>query len=165
VVSRGAVLAAALLVGCGERASESATREPSAATASVELPSAPADTSCPPTGRWEECSLVRRLEQAGLAPRRRELPVRRPPLTPDGVGFDVGRGELEAYIYPSLELRQREQALLDSAAFVGASQPVSLRNEPTLIVSGNLLAVLRSASDRQRERVSDALTAGAPQPQ
>jgi hypothetical protein len=38
-----------------------------------------------------------------------------------------------------------------------------MRAEPTLIASENLLAILRSRSDHQRERVSDALTAGPPQ--
>jgi 3-methyladenine DNA glycosylase Mpg len=38
-----------------------------------------------------------------------------------------------------------------------------MRREATLIRSANLLAILRSLNDRQRERVADALTAGPPQ--
>jgi hypothetical protein len=107
---------------------------------------------------------VQRLERAGLAPQRREAAVRRQPLTPAGTGFTIGRGELEVYLYADQSAREREQAALDSAAYVRPDQRVTLRNEPTLITSVNAIAVLKTVSDRQRERVADAFAAGPPQP-
>jgi hypothetical protein len=40
-----------------------------------------------------------------------------------------------------------------------------MRGETTAIQSDTLLALLFSRSEQQRERVSDALTAGPPQPE
>ncbi len=86
------------------------------------------------------------------------------PLTPRGSLLRVGRAELELYIYPDAASREREQRLLEPAAYVtyGASQ--TFRAEPTLIANANLIAILHSNNSKQRERVGDALTAGPPQP-
>jgi hypothetical protein len=108
---------------------------------------------------------VQRLERAGLAPQKREEVVRRRPLTPAGTGFTIGRGELEVYLYADEAARAREQSALDSSAYVRPDQRVTLRNEPTLITSVNAIAVLKTVSDRQRERVADAFAAGPPQPE
>jgi hypothetical protein len=40
----------------------------------------------------------------------------------------------------------------------------TIKRERTLIESGNLIGLLTSINAHQRERVSDALMAGAPQP-
>ena len=53
---------------------------------------------------------------------------------------------------------------LDRTAFVGATGQQTLRRERTLIENANLIGLLSSINDRLRERVSDALVAGAPQP-
>jgi hypothetical protein len=67
------------------------------------------------------------------------------------------------FLYADRVARERDQGTLDRAQYVDASAPLSMQLEPTLIVSENLLAILRSRSDHQRERVADALTAGPPQ--
>jgi hypothetical protein len=131
-----------------------------AAGAARERASAPA---CPATGAWQLCSVVERLDRAGLAPRQQEGGVREEPLSPTGVAILLGRSELRVFVYGDRAARERDQAKLDAAKYVTAAQPVSMRAEPTLITSENLLAILRSRSDHQRERVSDALTAGPPQ--
>jgi hypothetical protein len=85
------------------------------------------------------------------------------PLSTPGVAIQLGRSELRIFIYASRIERERDQQKLDTAKYVQASQPLSMQAEPTLISSENLLAILRSRNDHQRERVSDALTAGPPQ--
>jgi hypothetical protein len=162
VVSFRALAAVAVLAACGGGGSGDADRPVPGAQPAAH--GSVVDSACPATGLWAECSVLERLERSGLAPQRRGEPATRPPLTAEGLAFGIGRGELEVYIYPDEDARLRDQAGLDTTMFVAAHQQVSLRNEPTLIASGNLIAVLRSASERQRERVSDALTAGAPQP-
>jgi hypothetical protein len=112
---------------------------------------------------WQVCSVVERLERAGLAPRREPDAAREPPLTTTGIAFTLGRSELRIFLYADRVTRERDQARLDSTKYVGASDPLSMQAEPTVIASENLLAILRSRSDHQRERVSDALTAGPPQ--
>ncbi|MFN2563613.1 MAG: hypothetical protein ABR499_01210 [Gemmatimonadaceae bacterium] len=136
----------------------------SGATASVASTSpATANLICPATGAWQICSVVERLERAGLAPRREPGEAREPPLSTRGVAFMLGRSELRVFLYADRASRERDQAKLDTTKYTSASEPLSMSAEPTLIASENLLAILRSRSDHQRERVSDALTAGPPQ--
>ena len=47
---------------------------------------------------------------------------------------------------------------------VGATQEQTIKRERTLIENANLVGLLTSLNSHQRERVSDALTAGPPQP-
>jgi hypothetical protein len=118
---------------------------------------------CPATGAWQVCSVVERLERAGLAPQRQSGGVLEAPLSSPGVALVLGRSELRIFVYANRAAREHDQAKLDTSKYASASDPLSMRAEPTLITSENLLAILRSRNDHQRERVSDALTAGPPQ--
>jgi hypothetical protein len=106
---------------------------------------------------------MERLDRAGLAPQQDSGRVAEAPLSSRGIAIQLGRSELRIFIYGNRAEREHDQAKLDTSKYVQASQPLSMRVEPTLITSENLLAILRSGSDHQRERVSDALTAGPPQ--
>ena len=145
------------------RASRADAASGATAVATPGAPPTAAKPICPATGSWQVCSVVERLERAGLAPRREPNAVREPPLTTPGIALLLGRSELRIFLYPDRVTRERDQSRLDSAKYVAASQPLSMQAEPTVIASENLLAILRSRSDHQRERVSDALTAGPPQ--
>lgn len=125
--------------------------------------SAAAKPVCPATGAWQLCSVVERLDRAGLAPRQKPGRILEAPLSSSGVAILLGQSELRVFLYADRAARERDQAKLDVTKYVAASQPLSMQAEPTLIASENLLAILRSRSDHQRERVSDALTAGPPQ--
>jgi hypothetical protein len=133
-------------------------------SASAATSSAPGDTACPATGRWAKCTVVKRLERAGLAPQARPDTIRDPALSVPGSAFTLGNGELRVFLYPDREAQERDAAKLDASRFVSADAPITLRGEPTLIRSQNLLAILISRSDTQRERVADALEAGPPVP-
>jgi hypothetical protein len=176
---RGATLLIALAVvegissacGDGERAEGrqprtaaggSATRVAGSA-GSTGTARAPQKPICPATGAWQLCSVVERLERAGLAPRQQPGRVLEPPLSSPGVTILLGRSELRIFMYTDRAARERDQAKLNSSKYLSASEPLSMQAEPTLIASENLLAILRSRSDHQRERVSDALMAGPPQ--
>jgi hypothetical protein len=118
---------------------------------------------CPATGQWQLCSVIERLDRAGLAPRQKPGRVLEAPLSSPGIAILLGKSELRIFLYADRAARERDQAKLDATKYMAASQPLSMQAEPTLIVSENMLAILRSRSDQQRERVSDALTAGPPQ--
>lgn len=120
---------------------------------------------CPSTGLWTECSVVYRLDRSGLVPRLDSSAApTESPLTPKGRLLRVGKSELELYFYPDAASREREQRSLEAAKYVQYPAPVPMTPVPTLITSANLIAILHSRNDHQRERVSDALTAGPPQP-
>jgi hypothetical protein len=86
------------------------------------------------------------------------------PLTQPGLLVRVGNSELELFIYADDDARKRDEAALDREKYVEYPRPVPMRPLPTLIRSVNLLAILHSRNEHQRERVSDAITAGPPQP-
>lgn len=86
------------------------------------------------------------------------------PLTASGILVRIGNSELELFIYADEAARQADEARLDRSQYVEYPAPLPMRPLPTLIRSVNLLAVLHSRSEQQRERVSDAITAGPPQP-
>ena len=156
---------------CGGNASDEGRRQAGAvgapttgaSGASRATASAAAKPTCPATGAWQLCSVVERLDRAGLAPRQEPSPAHEPPLSASGAAILLGKSELRIFLYADRAARERDQARLDSTKYAAANEPLSMRAEPTLIASENLLAILRSRSDHQRERVSDALTAGPPQ--
>jgi hypothetical protein len=106
------------------------------------------------------------LDRAGLAPRRdsSQGSVTVAPLTQAGTRLLLGSAELDVFVYADANARERDESRLDKTKFIEATGEPTLRGEPTLVRNVNLLAVLRSRNDHQRERVSDALAAGPPQP-
>jgi hypothetical protein len=160
----------ALEQACGGKSRQTSS-DTHANGAAATTPSAAAQTSvgkppCPATGRWSECAVFNGLDRAGLAPRRDSAvgAVSNPPLTQSGTRYLIGNAELDVFIYPDEGAREREEQRLDRSKFIEATDEPSLRGEATVIRNANLLAILRSRNDHQRERVADALTAGPPQP-
>lgn len=162
------VAISAASAACGGTASEERGQSQAAvidthAVGATGAARASAKPLCPATGAWQLCSVVERLDRAGLAPRQEAGRVHEEPLSAPGVAIQLGRSELRIFLYADRAARERDQAKLDSTKYVAAADPLSMQAEPTLIASENLLAILRSRSDHQRERVSDALAAGPPQ--
>ena len=110
---------------------------------------------CPATGRWELCSLEKRLKRSGFVAERIEGDSsRRPGFEIAPAVYKLGRGRLEVFLYES------EQALAKDIAPPGATGVWP--SSPTLIRSGNLAAVFMDQTPRQAERLVLAITAGAP---
>jgi hypothetical protein len=122
--------------------------------------------ACPPTGRWAICSVEKRLKSAGLVARKidGESPARAG-FSVKPVAYTLGRdSRLELFIYPTETALQRDFSAIDTVSVAPPGQKGSWALPPTLIRSGNLAAVLLSRDAREVDRVSLALTAGAPQP-
>jgi len=121
--------------------------------------------TCPATGLWAECSIVYRLERSGLVPhvdssaKPQEKELAGKPLI-----MKLGQSTLEVYIYPDSNARIADGKKLDRTKLVDGQAQQTIERERTLIESANIIGLLTSLSSHQRERVSDALTAGAPQP-
>lgn len=142
-------------------------RDVAATTAVAERPApGPANgaSTCPATGLWAECNALYRLTRAGYTLHRDSAAVHDQPLGQPGLMLRIGTSELELFIYPSTAAREADQAKLDKSQFVSAGDQQSIRRERTLIANFNLLALLNSINDDMRQRVSDALMAGPPQP-
>ena len=161
---RGA-LAALLVAGC---ARDRAATPDSAAVASAvpATASAGAKPACPKTGHWSPCQVRTRLDQAGVAPRTADAGTLSdlPALGATPIVYQVGSAGLAVYLFSDTTARARASHSLDTARFIAPARALSMRGEATAIQSDNLLALLFSRNEQQRERVSDALTAGPPQP-
>lgn len=111
-------------------------------------------SDCPATGLWAVCSAEKRLKQSGfVALKNDSIFPGRPGFSVKPAIYTLNRSRLELYIYPDAQSLNREMAKVDTAA----SAPVFIR-------AGNLAALFFTDDARQAERLSLALTAGAPQP-
>lgn len=153
---------AALTAGCGK--ADTAARD-SVVAASVAA--AAANTAvpdpCPATGHWQPCSVKKRLQMTGLAPRDSALSdtVK---LGPTPTVYVAGGSAIAVYLFPDSAARRRAAETLDATKFIAPDAALSMRHEATAIQNDNLLAILYTQRDHQRERVSDALMGGPPQP-
>jgi hypothetical protein len=118
---------------------------------------------CAKTGHWIDCQVRERLTRSGLAPRdttREGLPT----LGPAPLMYRLGKGGLAVYLFRDSSARIRAAGTLDTVKYVRAPRGPTMLSEATVIENDNLLGLLFSKNEQQIERVSDALTAGAPQP-
>jgi hypothetical protein len=158
-----AVFSFAVGVACSGRDSA----KPASAGSAVAVPAEAAHgadaPTCPADGTWHECSVLRSLERAGLAPHRDSLPVHEPGIAQPGMLVHLGTAALKVFLFADEAARKAVESALDTTKYVGYNQEQTARGEPSLIRAANLLAILESRRDAQRERVGDALTAGPPQ--
>jgi hypothetical protein len=104
------------------------------------------------------------LGQSGFVVRRvTEEAPRRPGFSVPPVAYNLGRTRLEVFIYPSESALAADMARIDTviAAPRGARNPWMMM--PTFVRSANLAAVFLTDNPTQAERLTLALTAGAPQ--
>jgi len=143
----------------GASVSGASTTAPTAGAATDDARRAP----CPKTGHWLDCQVRERLIRSGLAPRdttREALPA----LGPAPLVYRLGKGGLAVYLFPDSTARRRAATSLDTVKYVRAPRGPTVLSQASVIENDNLLGLLFSKNDQQIERVSDALTAGAPQP-
>jgi hypothetical protein len=105
------------------------------------------------------------LERSGLVPHvDSSATPQEKELTGKPLIMKLGQATLEVYVYPDSNARIADGKKLDRTKFVDAVAQQTIARERTLIESANIIGLLTSLNSHQRERVSDALTAGAPQP-
>ena len=151
-----------LLVGCG--GSDAAKAIDTTPIRAAALP-APGDTSCPATGLWARCSVIKSIERAGLnAHADSAKDVTEPPLAIPGFQLPIARGDVRVFLYADSNSRKRDRAKLDKDRFVRPNQLPGIARERTVIESANLLVLMDVLGTLSRERIANALMAGPPQP-
>jgi hypothetical protein len=122
-------------------------------------------SSCPRTGQWAACSVEQRLVRSGFVVGTvKDRPERRPGFSVPPKLYQLGHSRLEVFLYPSPTAAAADVAGLDTLTSSPKGAKRTYVTAPTFIRSGNLIAVLLTDSPVQAERLSLALTAGAPQP-
>jgi hypothetical protein len=127
-------------------------------------PPAPGDPNCPRTGTWQPCGLVDRVAKAGLSIKATNDSARVAFLPVPGVRYRVALTDtLLAFFFADSAALAKAIAPLDSLRIAPRSDSLSPWPAlPSVIRSGNLLALYFAESDRQIERLRLAITAGAP---
>ena len=121
--------------------------------------------ACPHTGTWAICSVENRLRQSGFVAKPVEgKPPARAGFSVTPAVYKLGSSRLEVFLYPDEATLTRDLARIDTVTVAPIGTPGTWETPPLLIRSGNLAAVLLGQNPRQAERLSLALTAGAPQP-
>lgn len=156
-----ASMALTVVAACGK---ESAPPPPLSSNTPAATAAKGAPGTCPATGQWARCSVLDRLDHSGLAPRVDSEPASESALSMKGLLVHVGRADLEIFIYPDSNARAADEKKLDHSKYVEIDKEPGINQEATLIRSVNLLGILKTIDDHKRERVSDAITAGPPQP-
>lgn len=163
---RRIVVGATLVLGlaaCKKDDARTPDTTPAAATPATVV--AAVGGACPRTGHWGDCQLRAKLEAAGLAPQSTtEKPGDLPDIGVTPVMLSIGNAGLAAYFFPDTLGRQLAAAALDTLKFIPQGKLVGVLREGTVIQNDNALVLLFSRNEHQRERVSDVVTAGPPQP-
>lgn len=157
------VAVASTLGACGRR--DAPSPDSVATSSAVRAPiviGLGAKSDCPGTGHWTSCAVKKRLESAGVAPQVATSLPDLPSLGAAPALYTVGRSGLAVYLFADSAARAAAARTLDTLRYAGPAKELTMRGETTLIQNDNLLALLFSRNEQQRERVSDALTAGPP---
>ncbi len=146
----------AILAACGkdsthERANTSVS--PQATVAALPNSPIPTEGSCPANGLWAVCSVEKRLKQSGFVAQKSDsIGEKRAGISVKPVAYKLNKSRLELYLYDDAGSLARAIPKIDTSAIA-----------PVFIRSGNLIALLFTDDGTQAERLSLALTAGAPQ--
>jgi len=120
---------------------------------------------CPRTGLWAECSVEKRLSQSGFVVRRETGGANpRAGFSVTPTIYTLGRSRLEVFIYPTQAAANADVRRIDTASAAPKGVPSPWPMPPTFVRSANLVAVFLTDNPTQAERLTLALTAGAPQP-
>jgi hypothetical protein len=127
-------------------------------------PPAPGDTSCPATGYWARCSIIKAIERQGLNSHADSAKdVTESPLSIGGFELALSRGTVRFFVYADSNSRKLDEMRLDTSRFVSPRKDPSMRKR-TLIPVANLIVLMDIMNTRNRERIANAMMAGAPQP-
>lgn len=157
-----AALACGILTACGP--ARDASRADSVATAATPAGSSgrsatfAAESAAAARDEWNRAEVVKRLTEAGLVVTDSGESVRQPFLSVPGALVRVGGYPLQLYIYPDTLARSRDSAPLDSARAAPRGTVVDWEHQPTMVTSGNLLAIILTPRTQLAERVALTLT-------
>ncbi|MGQ0640836.1 MAG: hypothetical protein ACT4P6_08745 [Gemmatimonadaceae bacterium] len=128
----------------------------------VSPPGGGADSSCPESGAWRPCSVLERLEDAGLVVKQEPNPVQLPFMSVRGILYTTSRANVHVFLYRDESERRRDTEKLDSIAVAPRNGTYSWRDAAVLVTSNNLAAIVVSPNERQAERIILALSGGMP---
>jgi hypothetical protein len=157
-----------LFAACSSPKGEPAKIDTATPHVPAQLGGAPGSPACQPNGLWAQCSVLYRLERGGFGVKI-DSAEKADEKTLAGATktfvLKIGaNARLDVFLFPDSTARIAAASKLDRKQFVNATAPQTMKRERTLIENANLVGLLTSLNSKMRERVSNALEAGAPQP-
>jgi hypothetical protein len=160
------------LTACGSSHDRASHADTSTAQALVALPDQATSSTrskktsdCQPTGAWALCSVEKRLTQSGFVPRKvADAGQKRAGFSVAPTTYALGHSTLEVFLYADAASLARDWEKLDTLRASPRGQASAWPAPPVLVRSANLAAVFLTDSPTQADRLTLALTAGAPQP-
>jgi len=114
----------------------------------------------PPSIMWTSELVERRFRDANiqarpLPPTRRHIFMSIP-----GRSYELAEGdEVQIFVYPDSASRARDTEKLDKQRVAPPNMMIKWRAQPTLVMDGNLAAIIITNDEARRQRVRDALSA------
>lgn len=120
-------------------------------------------SDCPATGRWALCSFEKRLRRSGfVATKIDSAPPSRPGFSVQPAVYKLGGGRLEVFLYEDVAALEKDIAGIDTLTVTPPGTPSSWPSPAVLVRNGNVAAVYMGQNAREAERLTLAITAGAP---
>lgn len=123
-----------------------------------------AAAAVPASGLWNAAQLTKHLVDAGLAPQRRDSVRAFSWMGVPVIAYRLGDARLDAYVYHDSTARRAVAERLDPVTLAPAGVESPWGTPRELVQNGNLLGVIVGGTDRQRDRITTALAAGAGPP-
>ncbi len=166
----------ATLVACGGDKSRADAPPASAASSSVAgavNAAATAEATSPPNVPggpcylrevWDECGLIKRLENTGYVPKvaGRDAGSLGTTFSAPFVELTLGRGKLRAFIYPTVAAAAADLAKADTAKQGECPPPRTAKYGGTLLHSANMIVFLEADNENTCVRIGDLVNAGLP---
>ncbi len=167
------------LAGCGGEKGRTPDQAAASSTGAVATPAgttppvAVGDAASPPNlpggpcylrEVWDECGLIKRLENTGYVPKvdGREAGALGTVFHAPYVKLTLGRGTLHAFIYPTAAAATADLAKADTVGQSVCPPARTARYGGSLLHSANLIAFLEADNENTCVRIGDLVTAGLP---
>lgn len=162
IVTRRTTLSALLMIvtACsgrdGSADADTATAVPGEKT--VPTAGAPSDTAAPQGATWNLEMVEGQLREAGFTVNRDRTPVSLPYMSVPGTALDLGgSAAIQVFLYGDAAARGADTDSLDVSRGAPRGASVPWRGPATLVTDNNMAAIVVTADQAMRDRISNAL--------
>ena len=112
------------------------------------------------TPTWSAALVERRLRDAGVDPRPMPASGRHIFMSIPAQSFALpGGDEVQVFVYPDTASRALDTSKLDTARVAPPNMMIKWRAQPSLVIDGNMAAIIITNDEARRRQVRDALSA------
>lgn len=156
LITLSALFVIATACGGGRRAEADTATVPGEKT--VPTAGAPSDTAAPQGATWNLEMVEGQLREAGFTVNRDPTPIRVPYMAVPGIALDLGGSTgVQIFLYGDAAARGADTDSLDVSRGPPRGASVPWRGPATLVTDNNMAAIVVTADQALRDRISSAL--------